>query len=326
MKIGARMISLTLVAAILFFTATGSFAQGYPQKAIRLVVPYTPGGTTDILARTIGQKLTEAWGQPIVVENRSGAGGNIGTELVAKAPPDGYTLLMGSIGPNAVNATLYSKLPYDPVKDFVPVTQVAWNHLVLVVQPSLQAKSVKDLIALAKNQPGQLNFASFGNGTSSHLALELFKAMAGVDLIHIPYRGSGPALIDLMGGRAQGMFDAIPASMPHVKSGKLRALAVASNKRSVVAPDLPTVAEAGVPGFAASGWFGIFTPGGTPRGIVTKLNAEIVKILNMTEVRDRLTKMGSEPVTSTPEEFASFVNSEIAKWAKVVRDAKIRVD
>jgi tripartite-type tricarboxylate transporter receptor subunit TctC len=301
-------------------------AQTYPTKPIRLVVPFPPGGATDILARDVAQKLTEAWGQSVIVDNRPGAGGNIGSELVAKSAPDGYTLEMGTVGTHAINASLYAKMPYDHVKDFVPVILVAGVPNVLVVTPSLPANSVAELIAYAKANPGKLNFASSGNGTSIHLSGELFKVMAGVQITHIPYKGSAPALQDLLAGQVQLMFDNLPPSLPQIKAGKLRALAVTSLARAPALPDVPTLAESGLPGFEASSWFGILAPAGTPAPIVAKINAEVAKWLSTPEAKEKLLKQGANPAGGTPEDFAKHIAAETAKWAKVVKDSGAKID
>lgn len=315
-----------ICCALLWLATSVAFAQGYPNKPVRMVVPFPPGGTTDILARAVGQKLSEAWGQQVVIDNRPGAGGNIGTDLVAKAPADGYTLLMGTVGTQAINASLYAKLPFDPVKDFAPVTLVASVPNVLVVNKTIPSNSVKELIALAKSKPGQLNFASSGNGTSIHLAGELFKSMTGISMTHIPYKGSAPALTDLIGGQTNMMFDNLPSSMQHIKSGTLRALAVTSAKRSPALPDVPTVAESGVPGFEASSWFGVLAPAGTPKEIVAKINADIVKALAAPDIKERLSGQGAEPVGNSPEQFAAYIKTEIVKWAKVVKDSGAKIE
>jgi tripartite-type tricarboxylate transporter receptor subunit TctC len=313
-------VAKVLVSALILVVMSGpAEAQQYPTKPIRLVVPFTPGGTTDILARTVAQKLTESWGQQVVIDNRPGAGGNIGTEIVAKAPPDGYTLLMGTISTHAINASLYKKLAFDPVRDFAPITRVGTLPNILVVHPSLPVKSVKDLIALAKSQPGGLNFASSGSGTSLHLSGELFKMMAGIDMVHIPYKGSTPALTDLLGGQVKVMFDNMPSALPHVKSGKLRALAVTTAKRSPALPDLPTVAESGLAGFDVSSWFAMFAPANTPKDVITKLNGEIVKILNSGEVKEKLAQLGVDAAPTSPEDLAAFAKAETEKWGKVVK-------
>ena len=301
-------------------------AQTYPTKPIRLVVPFPPGGATDILARDVAQKLTEAWGQSVIVDNRPGAGGNIGSELVAKSAPDGYTLEMGTVGTHAINASLYAKMPYDHVKDFTPVILVAGVPNVLVVNPAVPANSVAELVAYAKANPGKLNFASSGNGTSIHLSGELFKVMAGVQITHIPYKGSAQALQDLLAGQVQLMFDNLPPSLPQIKAGKLRALAVTSATRAPALPDVPTLAESGLPGFEASSWFGILAPAGTPAPIVAKLNAEIAKYLATPEAKEKLLKQGANPAGGTPEDFAKHIAAETAKWAKVVKDSGAKID
>ena len=318
--------SRAVLAAVLVAAAGCAGAQGYPSQPIKLIVPFTAGGTTDILARTIGQKLGESLRQPVIVDNRPGAGGNIGADLVAKAKPDGYTLVMGTIGTQSINASLYSKMPYDSAKDFAPITLVAIVPNVLVVNPTVPAKSVAELIALAKSKPGALNFASSSTGGSPHLSGEMFKQMAGVDIAHVPYKGSAPAITDLLGGQVQLMFDNLPSALPQVKAGKLRALAVTSARRSPAAPDLPTIAEAGVPGYEVDSWFGILAPAGTPREIVNKLNAEIVKILQMPDVKERLSEQGAVPVGDTPEHFAEHIRKETVKWAKVVKASGARAD
>jgi len=312
--------------ALLALVATAASAQTYPTKPIRLVVPFPPGGATDILARDVAQKLTEAWGQQVIVDNRPGAGGNIGSELVAKSAPDGYTLEMGTVGTHAINASLYAKMPYDHVKDFVPVILVAGVPNVLVVNPAVPANSVAELIAYAKANPGKLNFASSGNGTSIHLSGELFKFMAGVQMTHVPYKGSAPALQDLIGGQVQLMFDNLPPSLPQIKAGKLRALAVTSLARAPALPDVPTMAEAGLPGYEASSWFGVLAPAGTPPAIVTKLNAEIAKWLATPEAKEKLSKQGANAAGGTPEDFAKHIAAETAKWAKVVKDSGAKID
>jgi tripartite-type tricarboxylate transporter receptor subunit TctC len=321
-----------LFAAFIALTAIGAAAianaqtPAYPSRPIRLVVPFPAGGTTDILARSVAQKLTEAWGQPVVVDNRPGAAGNIGAELVAKAPPDGYTLLMGTVGTHAINASLYAKMPYDHVKDFVPVILVAGVPNVLVVNPAVPAHSVSELIAYAKANPGKLNFASSGSGTSIHLSGELFKVSTGVQITHIPYKGSAPALQDLIGGQVQLMFDNLPSALPQIKGGKLRALAVTSTTRAAVLPEVPTVAESGLPGFEASSWFGILAPAGTPPAIVTKINGEVAKWVASAEAKEKLLGQGANAAGGTPEDFARHIHAETAKWAKVVKESGAKVD
>jgi len=300
-------------------------AADYPVKAIRLVVPFAPGGSNDIMARIVAQQFTENMKQQVVVDNRGGASGVIGTDIVAKAPPDGYTVLMMSLT-FAVNPSLYKKLPYRTEKDFTPVTLVASAPLMLVDNPSIQATSVKDLIAYAKANPGKLNFGSGGPGTTPHLAGEMLKMMAGLQIMHIPYKGGGPALADLIGGQIQLMLENIPSTLPFVKGGKLRALAVSSLKRSALVPDLPTLDEAGLKGYEIVGWNGLFVPAGTPRAIVARLHAETLKALANPTVKERLVGMGADAVGNTPAEFAAFVHAEIGKWAKVVQTAGLKVE
>lgn len=315
------------IVALLALASAGASAQNYPAKPIRLVVPYPAGGPLDIMARAIGQKLTEAWKQPVVVDNRAGAGGNIGADLVAKSAPDGYTLLMGAVATHAINPTLYSKIPYDPVRDFAPVALVAQVPNILVVNPAVPAKTVQELIELARAKPGYLNFGSGSTGSTGHLAGELFKTMAGVQMVHIPYKGAAPALADLLAGQVQLMFDNLANSLPNVKAGKLRALAVTTLARSPAMPDLPTIAESGLPGFDLTTWFGLLVPAGTPPEIVAKLNAEVVRALNANDMRERLEKMGAEPpANNTPEHFAAFIRAEAAKYAKVVKESGAKVD
>ena len=314
------------LGALFACIATVASAQGYPNRTIRLVVPFPAAGTTDILARAAAQKLTEAFGQSVVVDNRPGAAGNIGSDLVAKSAPDGYTLLMGTVGTHAINPSLYSKMPYDHVKDFVPVVLVAGVPNVLVVNPALPVNSVADLIKLAKDKPGQINFASSGSGTSIHLSGELFKTMAGVDITHVPYKGSSPALVDLIGGQVQIMFDNLPSALPQIKAGKLRAIAVTSLKRAPVLPDVPTISESGLPGFEASSWFGVLAPAGTPAPIVARINAEINKWLQSAEAREKLLSQGAEAAGGTPEQFAHHIRAESEKWAKVVKASGAKVD
>ena len=326
--------NIRCVLALLAIVATAiaaplTFAQGaanYPAKPVRLVVPFPAGGTTDILARAVAQRLSEAWGQQVIVDNRPGAGGNIGSDLVAKAKPDGYTLLMGTVGTHAINPSLYRNMPYDHVKDFAPVILVAGVPNVLVVNPSLPVHSVPELIAYAKANPGKLNFASSGNGTSIHLSGELFKAMTGVEMTHVPYKGSAPALTDLIGGQVQLMFDNLPSSLPFIKAGKLRALAVTSGARAAALPDLPTLAESGLPGFEASSWFGVLAPAGTSRDIVAKLNGAIAGWLASPEAKEKLLAQGAIAAGGTPEDFARHIGAETSKWAKVVKASGAHID
>ena len=325
----SKLLSCSLCAAGLWLGlfAPAADAQGYPSRPIRLVVPYPPGGPLDIMARAIGQKLAEALGQPVLVDNKPGAGGNIGADLVAKAAPDGYTILMGAVATHAINPTLYPNIPYDPVRDFTPVALVAVVPNVLVVNPALPVTSVKELIELARARPGYLNFASGSTGSTGHLAGELFNALAGVQMVHIPYRGGAPAMADLLVGQVQLMFDNLANALPQVRGGKLRALAVTSAQRSAFASDLPTLAEAGVSGFDLTTWFGVFLPGNAPRDIVNRLNGEIVRALNTPDMRERLVKMGAEPPASnTPEQFSVFIRQEFDKYARVIKASGAKVE
>jgi len=325
-----RWIFLCATGALVAAFAAGAWAQPnlspYPTKPIRIVVPFPAGGTTDVLARAAAQKLTESLGQPVVVDNRPGAGGNIGAELVAKSAPDGYTLLMGTVGTHAINPSLYPKMPYDHVRDFAPIILVAGVPNVLVVNPSLPVNSVQELIAYAKANPGKLNFASSGNGTSIHLSAELFKTMAGVQMTHVPYKGSAPALQDLVGGQVQLMFDNLPSSLALIKAGKLKALAVTSKTRAPALPEVPTMAESGLPGFEASSWFGLLGPAGTPQPAITKVNAEIAKWLATPEAKEKLIAQGANVAGGTPEDFARHIAAETAKWQKVVKDSGAKID
>lgn len=299
--------------------------QAYPNKTIRMIVPFPAGGPTDIIARTVGQKLTESMGQPVVIDNRGGSGGNIGTEIVARAAPDGYTLLMAIVG-HAINPFLYSKIPYDPVKDFSPITKTGAATIILVAHPSVPVKSIKDLIVLAKAKPRQLNFGSPGSGTPHHLAAELLKTMAGIDLIHVPYKGAAPAIADLLGGQVNTAIVSLPAAFPHVKAGKLTALGVTSGMRSAIVPEVPTFAEAGLGGYELENWYGLLAPARTPRQIIEKLNGETVKALQLPDVKERLHSQGFEIRTSTPDEFAVYIKSELVKWAKIVKASGAKVD
>jgi len=295
----------------------------FPAKPIRIIVAYTPAGTTDILARAIGQKFTEAWNQPVIVDNRPGANGNIGTEVAAKAPADGYTLLMATAGTHGINPGLYPKLPYDAVKDFVPVALAAIVPNIVVVNNALPVKNVKELIAYGKANPGKLTYGSPGVGSTGHLSSELFKSMTGIGMVHVAYKGSAPTLQDLMAGQLQVVIDNIPPYLPQVKAGKIRALAVTSIKRSPAAPELPTVDEAAVKGYDAAAWFGLFAPAGTPEDVVAKIASETQRILRLADMRDRLLGLGAQPAGASGEEFARFVQDEIAKWAKVIRSANV---
>ncbi len=301
-------------------------AEPFPGKQIRFVVPYPPGGPLDTVARLLGQKVSASIKQPVVVDNVPGAGGNIGAGTVARAAPDGYTILMGAVATHAINPTLYPTIPYDAEKDFIAVTQVASTPNVLVVNPALEATSVAEFIKLAKSRPGKLNFGSGSTGSAGHLAGELFKSMAGVDMAHIPYKGAAAAMQDLIGGRVDLMFDNFASSAAQVKAGRVRALAVTTAKRSALAPELPTIAESGLPGFDISTWFGIFVPAGTPRPVVERLHDEFVKALAAPDVREKMLNLGAEPVGNTPGEFAAYVRSEAAKYEKLVNASGAKVD
>jgi len=325
MNVLMRLLGLGLSALALTTMTSSVLAQSYPAKPIRFVVPYPPGGASDVTARIIGQKLSEAWGQPVIVDNRAGANGNIAAEQIAKAPADGYTMLMGNVGPNAISPSLYTNLAYD-VASFAPVTLTTTVPIVLLVNPSLPVNNVKELIAYAKANPNKLNFASAGNGSSNHLTGELFKSVAGIDIVHVPYKGDGLALTDVMGGQVSMMFTTVVSAMPHIKSGKLRAVAVASAKRIAAMPNLPTVAESGVPGFDSSSWGGILFPAGTPKEIIAKMHDAVVAILAMPDVKARLSSLGAEVVGNTPDEFGSYIKSETAKWGKVIKTSGASVN
>lgn len=317
-----RCLCMTLLAV----TPLGALAQTYPTKPVRVVVPFPPAGASDILARVVSQKLSETMGRQFIVDNRPGAGANIGANIASKAPPDGYTLLLGAVTNHAVSMGLYSKLPYDLEKDLAPVALLANVQHMLVAHPSLPVKSVRDVVALAKARPGQLNWASQGNGTLSHLEMELFRSLAGIDVTHIPYKGSAEAMPNLLAGQVVLFFDAIPASLPHVKSGRLRAIAVAATKRSAALPDIATVAESGLKGFEANNWFGIMAPKGMPDEIVAKLNAEIVKAVNAPDVKEKMYAQGAEMIAGSPAELGKVVHAEVVKWAKVIKDAGVRLE
>lgn len=307
------------------FAGTTVLAQSYPAKPIKIVVPYPPGGFNDTLGRTLAAKFTEEWGQPAIVENKPGANTLIGSDYVAKAAPDGYTLLIVAF-PFAVAPSLIKNMPYDTVKDFAPVALAAQSPNLLVVNPSLPVKTVAELVAMAKAKPDSLSYASTGNGSSNHISMELFKSLAGVRIVHIPYKGSAPAVTDLLGGQVHVMFDNAPNVLLQVKAGRLRALAQTGATRSSIAPDLPTVAEAGVPGYELTVWFGLVAPAGTPREVIQKLNAEVLKILAMPDVRERFLSQGVEPLGSTPEQFGDHIKAQMAKWGKVVRDAGVQAE
>jgi len=332
-----RLLTLStqacLLAAVTLSGLQTYAQQAWPTKPVRIVVPFAPGGTTDILARAIAPELSRVFGQTFYVENKAGAGGNLGAEIVAKAPNDGYTLLMGTVGTHGINRALYNKLPYDPIKDFVPITVVAGVPNVMIMNADMakarNINSVADFIAYAKANPGKLNMASSGNGTSIHLAGELFKSMSGTYMVHFPYKGSNPALLDLIGGSMDVMFDNLPSAMVHIKSGRLKALAVTSSQRSLAMPELPTVEEAGGPalkGFEASSWFGLLAPAGTSMDVVNRVQQEVAKALNTPAIKEKLLVQGAIPGGNSPEEFAKFIDAEHKKWAQVVKASGAKVD
>ena len=323
-----RIVSLTAIVALagaMSSAVAQSGSANFPDKPIKIVVTFTTGGAPDILARLIGERLTAAWGQPVIVDNKPGAGGNLGADFVAKAPPDGYTIVVGTVGTHSINGALYSKMPYDMVKDFTPITLLATTPNMLVINNDVPAKNLKDFIALGKKE-GKMTFASSGAGTSIHVSGELFKTMTGIDMVHIPYKGRATAIPDLLGGRVTMMFDNMPSSLALVREGKLRALGVTSSMRSPAAPDIPTIAESGLPGFDAVSWFALFAPANTPKPIIDKLQTEVRKILKTPDIRKRLADNGLDPVGGTPEELAAYQKSEIGKWAKVVKDSGAKVD
>ena len=317
----ARLLLAVLLAAV----AGSTLAQTYPSRPVRLLVPFAPGGGNDFLARMVGVRLSEALGQQFITDNRPGAGGNLATDLAAKATPDGYTLLLGFVGPLAISPSL-GKVPYDPVKDFTAISMLASSYRVLVIHPPVPARSVKELIALAKAKPGQLNYASGGSGTPLHLVPELFKAVAGIEITHIPYKGSSPAATAVIVGEAQLLFGNITSSLPHVRAGRLVALAVTSPKRSLLAPELPTLAEAGLPGVDVASWYALVAPAATPKAIVNKLNAAVVNLVASNDYREQLTKQAFEPMSSNPEQFPAFLRVETAKWARVIKSAGVKAD
>ncbi len=323
-----RATLLALLGLVLapLVTPGVALAQAYPNRPIRLVVAFPPGGATDVFARIVQGRFSEALGQNIVIEHRAGAGGMIGADLVAKAPPDGYTLLIGNIAALAMNVGVYSKMPYDPVKDLAPVLRTVDVSYALVVHPSVPAKTVQEFIAYAKANPGKLSYGSAGSGSAPHLATELLKQRAGIDIVHVPYKGGGPMVTDLLGGQIQVGIGDQANLMPQVKAGKLRVLAVGSPRRSPNYPDVPTIAESGLPGFEAGAWQGLAAPAGTPPDVVKRLNETLVKVMQMPDVRERLLGAGLEPVGGSPEDFAQFIKSEIAKWSKVAKDVGARAD
>ena len=320
------LVALAGLAAGAAALPGAALAQAFPTKPITIVVPFSAGGTTDILARLVGQYLSTELGQPVVVDNKAGAGGNIGGQFAAKAPADGYTLFMGTVGTHAINAALYKKMPFDHLKDFAPLSRVANVPNLLVANPKQPFSTVPEMIAYAKANPGKINFGSPGNGASPHLSGELFKSMAKVDLTHIPYKGSAPAVTDLLGNQIAIMFDNMPSVIPHVRSGKLRAIAITTAKRSPELPDVPTIAEAGVPGYEAMSWFGMFAPAGTPAPVLAKISGALAKVLANPEVKKKIIDQGGEPVNETPAQFGAFIRSETTKWAKVVKESGASLD
>ena len=318
----ALALALALAALVL---EAGAQAQTYPAKPVRYLVGYAPGGGTDIVARTMGAKLTDVLGQQFVIDNRPGAGGNLATEALIRAPADGYTIMAGNIGPIAVNPSLY-KLSFDPLKDLAPVTLLALAPLLIVVHPTLPVKNVRELIALAKREPGKLSYSSAGTGSSNHLAGALLNMLAGVETVHIPYRGAGPAMVDLLAGQVMLSFVTMPSAMSYIKAGKLRVLAITSTKRSPLAPDVPTTAEAGLPGHEINAWYSVVVAAGTPKPIIDRLHDALIKSLQMPDVHQRLVAEGADPIGNTPEQFGAFMTAETAKWAKVVKAAGMKVE
>ncbi len=318
-----RWSASLLLGALASFTADGA---DYPVKTVRMVVPFAAGGSTDLLARNIAQRLNEAWKQPVIVDNRAGGGGIVGSEFVVKSAPDGYTVLMGTVTTHAVSVSLYRKLPFDPQRDFTPIIEIAHIPQMLSVHPSIPVRSVKEMVALARSRPSELNYGTAGSGSASHMAMEYFQSMAKIKVVHVPYKGTGPALIELLGGHLAMMFDVIMTSLPHVQSGKLRTLGISGVKRSPITPDVPTIAESGYPGYEAMVWFGFFSPAGTPSDVVRRINEETARSLQSPKMREVLALQGLEVVAGTPAELANRVSTEIAKWRKVIQDAGIKLD
>ncbi len=315
-----------LAALVLAAAAADALAQSYPSKPVRMIVGFPPGGGTDVVARVISQKLTEWWGQAVTVENRAGATGTIGADVVAKSAPDGYTLIMGHVNSHAIAPNLFARLPYDPLKDFAAAAYVGYVPNVLAVHPSVNVKSVKELVALLKSKPGQFNYASSGNGSTQHLAGEMFKQLTGTSIVHVPYKGSGDAIKDLLGGVVAMNFDTMPPVLPHVQAGKLRGLAISTPKRLPQLPDVPTFLEEGITGFDVANWYGVMAPGGTPREIVQKLNADINKAMQVPEVRARLESVGTQLTERSAAEFEAYMKAEVAKYAKLIRDTGVKVE
>ena len=317
---------ISCACAVAALAAPQALAQHFPTKPVRIIVAFPPGGGTDIVARVVGAKLAEGWGQQVIVDNRAGASGVIGTEAAARAAPDGYTWLMGTMGNLTVNQHLYPKMAVDPQRDLTALTQVVAVHFVMVAHPSLPANSVKELVALAKARPGQISYSSSGPGGAPHLGGELLKSIARIDLLHVPYKGSGPSFTDLLGGQVSLTFDSLVQSLPYIKSGRLKALAVLGSRRSVLLPQTPTVAESGVPGYALTNWFGLVVPAATPRELIARLHGDVARVLGHSEIRDKLQSMGADAIGSRPDEFGAFMRAETAKWAKVVKEANIRAE
>jgi tripartite-type tricarboxylate transporter receptor subunit TctC len=316
-----------LAGATLILGAAGAtVAQGYPTKTIRFIVPYPPGGASDVTARILGQKLMEAYGQPVVIENRAGANGNIALAEVAKSAPDGYTIVMGNVGPNAINAGLYKSLPFDPIKSFTPVTLTSTVPIVLLVNPALPVKDAKELIAYIKANPGKTSFASGGNGSATHLTAEMFKSMAGLDTLHVPYKGDASAMAGLMGGDVTMTFATIIAAMPQIKSGRVKVIGIAAKARAASLPDVPTISSSGLPGFESTSWGGVLAPAGTPPAIVASLQAEFSRILRMPDVKEKIGALGAEVVGSSSAEFADYLKAEIVKWSAVIKTAGATID
>ena len=311
---------------VLFLAALQCRGAGYPESTVRIVAPFTPGGVTDVLSRELAAKMTQNWKTSVVAENRPGAAGIVGTQFVAGAAPDGYTLLLGTNGTNATNVALYSKLPYDPLRDFAPISLLATSYLILLSHPSVPASSVRDLVALAKKQKGLLTYGSGGSGSTPHLAAELFKSMAGIDMVHVPYKGGAPAMIDMLAGRIDLYFSNTAVAMPHVTSGRIKMLAVTSAKRQAAVPNVPTFAESGVPGYEVTSWFGLFAPAKTPQDVITRLHAEVARIVALPETVKHLDNAGLTAASSTPAELGAFIRREIEKWTKVVKAAGIKAD
>jgi tripartite-type tricarboxylate transporter receptor subunit TctC len=321
-----RFVSALATAALFALAGAPVLAQGYPTKPIKFVVPYPPGGASDVTARILGQKLSEAYGQPVVIENRPGANGNIALEAVAKSAPDGYTIIMGNVGPNAINAGLYKSLPFDPIASFAPITLTSTVPIVLLVNPSLPVKDAKDLIAYIKANPGKTQFASGGNGSATHLTAEMFKSMAGLDILHVPYKGDAAAMTALMGGDVTMTFATIVAATPQIKGGRVKAIGIAAKQRAGSFPDVPTISDTGLPGFESTSWGGVLAPAGTPPAVIASLHGEFAKILRMPDVKEKIAGLGADIVGSSPAEFGDYLKAEIAKWSGVIKTSGASVD